>query len=78
MNNLKFIGRVVSNKFYLLLIVFLILISFGFYWYEYRPSQVRKECLREINVVNSVSCLQRMTDGCDQALKACLLKMGVN
>jgi len=32
------------NKNYIILIIFIILVV-GFYWFAWRPSQIRKECM---------------------------------
>jgi len=78
MSNFKFIGQVVSNKLYILLIISLFIISLSFYWYEYRPAQARIDCLKEASAVNSDPCSQRMTERCKQYFEVCLLKKGIN
>jgi len=45
----------------------LLVIATGFYWYEYRPSRIRKDCYR--SAVNGVNF--------DKNYRSCLLRNGL-
>ncbi len=34
----------ILKQYWLIIIIFLVAISFNFYWYEFRPVQIRKGC----------------------------------
>jgi hypothetical protein len=79
MNNFKFIERIVSDKFYLLLIVFLALVLLGFYWLSFRPYQARKDCANKLPTYCLNSAIRPATaEQCDNVLKSCLIQKGIN
>ena len=59
-------------KYYVTIILIIIILGVAFYWYEYRPSEIRKECQKiatwgpdkELNF--------------DNRYKQCLLKKGLS
>ncbi len=41
-----------DNKFLLIIIFIIIIIAGAFYWFEYRPSEIRKECVKKLTELN--------------------------
>ena len=79
MNNFKFMERIVSDKFYLLLIVFLVFVLLGFYWLSFRPYQARKDCASKLPTYCLNSAIRPATaEQCDNVLKSCLIQKGIN
>lgn len=46
--NLKKLQSVVSNRTFFLFIFLLLLVVGWFYWFQYRPSQLRQECTKNV------------------------------
>ena len=70
------INKLLNYKILLLLVGLLILV-FGFYWFQYRPSEIRKECSqvtekfidekisgKDINTSDSISAIKLINEKC--------------
>lgn len=57
-----------SNKrFYIIIILIIAILGFIFYWYSYRPEQIRKTCYQAVLT----------TDNFDLNYKSCLKSKGL-
>lgn len=56
-----------ENK--LIVILLIIILGFAFYWYEWRPAQIRKECARKSSQFGGGFL--------EQQYKSCLVKQGL-
>jgi len=59
------------KKYKYIILVVLIILGFLFYWYEIRPSQIRKRCSHHFSVDN------RSLEAMEVFYKACLNSWGI-
>lgn len=68
------IKKLEQYKWVILIVLILVVLTCVFYWYEWRPTEIRKYC---INSITSINC-SAMSDRCEALYRACLFKNGIN
>lgn len=56
-------------------LTFFVLLALWFYWYQYRPSEIRKECLQKIR--NEMKKRDVSNKGANHIYRACLVSQGM-
>lgn len=67
-----------NNPLLIMILTIIVIVSLGglFYWYEYRPSNIRKDCMAYVQeAVNRPGELTR--EGANTKYRACLLRNGM-
>lgn len=69
--------KIKKNKWFILVIL---VIGGLFYWFQYRPSEIRKDCYKEVeDMAGEVTTLMRGTGktGYDKIFTSCLNRNGI-
>jgi hypothetical protein len=66
----------VKIKLIIIAIIFVIIISFIFYWFEWRPVKIRKQCDAEAKQKNSTQLFQKINMDYESIYKQCLRRNG--
>lgn len=64
------------KKYYPIFIIILIILGVVFYWYEWRPTQIKKECSMEA-YDSSITSPRRPWESPDDYYKKCLRENGL-
>lgn len=73
-----------NKKIRLIVIALLLIAGISFYWYEIRPSQIRKKCVSIVNNKKEFSAEKYLTERegktyfDENGYKKCLLENGIN
>lgn len=63
-----------------IILVTLVILSSAFYWFEYRPVQIRKECAKQILISSGVASYAeylKETNQSEKEYKDCLRERGL-
>jgi len=71
------------NEYKYILLIILIILGFSFYWYSYKPEQIRKKCYVDAynshySVIQQVATDKSVEELMDHSYKDCLLSSGLN